>query len=70
MGQGRAKEGAAHWPLGLALTRGAVVTGGLDKGPLFSFSVLFAPLPTPRRGNGANNALSHDQEARHEAGMW
>lgn len=32
-----------HWPLGLALTRGVVVTGGLDKGPLFPLSVLLAP---------------------------
>lgn len=55
-----------HWPLGLALTRGVVVAGGLDKGPLFLHSSTCPLHP----GNGANKTLSQGQEGRHEAGMW
>lgn len=55
-----------HWPHGLALTRGVVVAGGLDKGLLFPLSVLLSPT---HPGNGANKALSQGQEGRHEAGM-
>lgn len=65
MGQGRAKGEGCTAPLGLALTQGVVVTGGLDKCPLFLLSVLLAPTQ-----NGANRGLPHGQGGRHEVGMW
>lgn len=37
-----------RWPLGLALTRGGVVTGGSDKGPLFPLSDFLSLLLVPR----------------------
>lgn len=55
-----------YWPHDLALTRGVVVAGGLDKGLHFPLSVLLSPT---HPGNGANKALSQGQEGRHEAGM-
>lgn len=66
-----------RWPLGLALTRGVVVAGGLDKGPLFLLSVLLVPtrewcqqgsVPGPRRKTGgwcAAGVTSRLEESTH-----